>query len=375
MSALKSISYSEPDPCISSPVVKATEAETRVARLMQTVIEQKEEKVRTALKGRVNADEAILIGGDLFSMGYLAFQGAQIIKPSLTAIPGIAIATLACGIIAGTINLWVSYICAKQGLQAWENGDMMRAARLFLDCIGLFGIGTIMILASLALRVTALGAVSSFFATYPWLMPTLFFLISLPLIWEVGRYIYRAQMGKDLAAQLLNGNLNTLIHSQAEEKEIEEKPFHLQSLLGQAKDGLIQDQLARRMEVLQADMGVEAALEAFKLLRLQLLKEETAEQMVKFKEKVHEWNRSQYVRMLQQVLYTAAFGVSVAAARCPSFNTPTVNGAETFAMVGGNAIPLYMDTFWPFKRNTTLVVPHVREESPEAPSQAILSDS
>lgn len=340
---------------MSAQAINPDPSPPRIANLMQEVIDEKSAHAQNALAGRVNANEAILIGGDLFSMGYLAFQGAQIVKPALAANGGIALATLSCGVIAGVINIGVSIISLKEGIQAWQNGDEKLALRLFLDFATFAAIGAIMILASLALRVAALGAVGAFFGANPWLLPVLFFINAIPIIIEIANRIKNIHANTDLASYL-NSDLHNLIKGKDPKN-----PFHLQTLLERDEsDRELKNELARRMEVLQADMGVEAAIETFKLLRLHLLEEDTEEQMSLVKEKVAEWNRAQYVRMFQQVLYAVAFGVSMGALS-PALNTPAVNGAQTFAMSGANAIPLYMDVFWPFKRNTPIVVPHVIE--------------
>lgn len=327
--------------------------EQRVANLMKEVIEEKKANAQRALEGRVNINEAVLIGGDLFSMGYLAFQGAQIVKPALATIQAIATITLACGCIAGAINIGVAIISMKEGIQALQNGDTKLALRLFLDFFGLLAIGSIMILASLAVRVAALGAVSTFFGANPWLLPLLFFLISIPIIIEISNRIRNIVSGSDLASYL-NSGLDGLIYGKT--------PLQLQPLFNQELSDLeVRNELARKIELLQADMGVEAALEFFELIRLHLQKENTDQQMQKTKEKIREWNRAQYVRMFQQFLYTSAFVVSMGMLN-PKLNTAAVNGAQTFAMAAANAIPLYMDTFWPFKRNTPIVVPHVIQD-------------
>ncbi len=318
---------------------------------MQTAIDRKEANVSKALKGRVNVNEAVMIGGDLFSMGYMAFQGAQVVKPSLALIPAIGITTLTCGVIAGVINIGVALISLKEALQASKNGDMNLALRLFLDFLGLFAIGSIMILASLAIRVATLGALGVFFEANPWLLPVLFFIISIPILLEISNRIHNIRCGKDLAAQL-NRNLDELIYSQDQES-----PFHIDFDLS---DKETYNRLAKNIEKLQANMGVEAAIETFKLLRLHILNEATEKQFQIVKGKVAKWNRAQYVRMFQQILYAAAFGVSMAALT-PKINIPAVNGTETFAMAAANAIPLYMDIFWPFRRNTPIVVPHVMD--------------
>jgi hypothetical protein len=339
-----------------TPVEKGV-AEERVSNLMQQVIEEKDALVQSSLKNRMNATEAVQIGGDLFSMGYLAFQGAQIVKPSLAAIPAIAFASLTCGVIAGAINIGVAIVCLKEGIQASKNGDTKLATRLYIDFACLLAIGVIMMLTSIAVKVAALGALTAFFATNPWLLPVIFFILSIPIIVEVAGRIKNIWQNKDLASQLKTPELPQLIHGTDEKN-----PFHLQPLIDMAQRGVadpfIKRSLSEKMEQFQANMGVEASLETFRLMRQILRNEEAREQLEKTKKKIAEWNNAQYVRMAQQALYTAAFGVSMAALS-PRINIPSVNGAQTFAMAAANAIPLYMDTFWPFKRNTPVVVPMV----------------
>lgn len=329
----------------------------RLATLMGQIIEQKEAKVGAALKGRVNVSEGILIGGDLFSMGYLGFQGAQILKPSLAAIPAIGFATLVCGEIAGAINIGVALVCLKEAVQAFENGDNALGARLFLDFVTFTAIGLIMILASLATKVAALGCVGALFATNPWLLPVLFFIASIPIICEIGKRIFNIHTNRDLASQLKGNDLGELIRG----KEAK-NPYHLRPLIEmlqtQQDEKEVKAKLSEKMEQLQADMGVAAAIEVFRLMQKKLRNEEVEEQFERVKKRISEWNQAQYVRFFQQVLFAAAFGVSMAAF-LPKINAQRIDAIDTFAMAAGNAVPLYMDIFWPFKRNTPIVVPKV----------------
>src|SRR5262249_33560070 len=118
--------------------------------------------------------------------------------------------------------------------------------------------------------------------------------------------------------------------------------------------------LSVKMEELQAELGVEAAVEVFDLLKLIQEKntEKALEKILIAKEKIDEWNRSLYVRMFQQILYIVGFIVSMAALG-PKVNAGVLNGGANFFLTGANVIPLYMDTFWPFRRNTPMVVPKV----------------
>lgn len=332
-------------------------ANKKLASLMGQIIEQKEEKVAASLKGRVNVSEGILIGGDLFSMGYLAFQGAQILKPSLAAIPAISFTTLVCGEIAGLINIGVALVCLKEAIQAFKNEDHALGARLFLDFVTFTAIGLIMILASLATKVAALGGIGALFATNPWLLPVLFFIASIPIIYEIGKRIFNIQTNRDWASQLKQEDIGALI-----EGKDEKNPYHLRPLIQMLQSGSnekeVKAKLSSKLEQFQADMGVTAALDMFKLMQMKLRDEQVAEQLAKVKERITEWNNAQYVRLFQQVLFAAAFGVSMTAF-LPNVNSQMIDAVDTFAMAGGNAVPLYMDICWPFKRNTPIVVPKV----------------
>ncbi len=345
-------------PHLATHSAEELRANKKVASLMLQVIDQKTKYMESALKNRLNPAEIVQVGGDFFSMGYLAFQGAQIIRPSLSSIPWVATASLVCGVVAGAINIGVAFVCLKEGIQASKNGDKELATRLYIDFVALLGIGIIMIFTALATRVVALSAIGAFFTANPWLLPILFFALSVPLFFELGKRIQNIWQKTDFGSQLNTKDLSKLIDG-----EEEKNPFHLKPLLKMAEqkvaDPFIKTRLSLKMEQLQSNMGVEAAIETFKLMRKLVLKEETENQLKLAKERVSEWNRAQYVRLLQQTLYTAAFGVSMAAL-APKINIPPVTATQTFAMTGANAIPLYMDANWPFKRNTPIVVPMVQ---------------
>jgi hypothetical protein len=337
------------------------EEENKVAAAAQKVLDAKKAHVKTALDNKWERYSPILIGGDFFSVGYLAFQGVQSLAPSIAQIAAIAIAGLVCGVIAGGINVGVGVISLKESIQAFHNGDKVLGARLLLDFICWTSIGIIMILASLAIKVTALAAIGAFFAAHPWVLPVLFFVATIPLLVELGYRIQQVFAAKDLASQLKLDELKTLLESEEPdwEKINNLSPFNLKDLENKSDDEQIQ-LLSGKMEELQADMGVEAAVEVFELLKL--IQEKNAKQALEkikiAKEKVEEWNRSLYVRMFQQILYIVGFIVSMVALG-PHVNGGLLNGIQSFFLTGANVIPLYMDTFWPFRRNTPMVVPKV----------------
>ncbi len=330
-----------------------------ISSLVRRVIDSKESHINQAKDNKWDRYNPILIGGDLFTMAYLTFQGVT--ACAHISLPFVAVATLVCGVVAGVITVGVAFVSLKESIQAFHNGDFKLGFRLLLDFIGLLGIGAIMILTPLAAKIAALGCLATFFAAYPWVLPLLFFVITIPLLLEIGSRVANIYLEKDLAADLKLEKLFDLLNKdivywhQISLLYENKNPFHFE--IEDAKD------LIERMEILQSGIGVTAAVEAFKLFE-SLLEQNREAALLHFQKLHHEisdWNGKQHVRLLQQVLFVFAFILSMAGLFIrPS---PTLYGPiENFMMAAANAIPLYMDTFWPFERNTTLVVPKVEEK-------------
>lgn len=330
-----------------------------ISLIVRRVIDLKENHVNKAKDNICDRYNPILIGGDLFTMGYLIFQGVT--TCAHLSLPFVAVATLICGVAAGVITIGVAFISLKESLQAFHNGDHKLGLRLLLDFVGLLGIGAIMILTPLAVKIAALGCLTVFFAAHPWVLPLLFFVITIPLFIEIGSRVINIYLEKDLAADLKLEELSNLLKKdvvnwgQISLLYTNKNPFRLE--IENAED------LIERMESLQSGVGVTAAIEAFKLFEslLEQNKEEALSRCEKLQHEISEWNGKQHVRLLQQVLFVLAFILSMAAL-CFRPSPVLYASIENFLMAGANAIPLYMDTFWPFERNTTLVVPKVELE-------------
>lgn len=355
-----------PAPTRSSKIhpIKNGSAEQRVSTLMQSLIEQKNQLKENAAKNRLNASEATLIGGDFFNMGYLVFSGILAAFPSAGNIPAVAGIGFACAEIGGLINIFVALICLKEGIQALKNGDKLTAFRLIVDAVGLAFIGVLMIFASLGAKIAAFSGVTTFLAANPWLLPVLFLIVTLPTFFEVTSRIkceltkkdYFSQIDKDHLAQLINGEDRT-------------NPFHMMPLIKDLKNDPNDEtevfkKLSSKMEQLQADMGVEGALEAFKMLKDIVDKKNAKEAFDKVKTEVDKWNRIQKIRMAQQVLYLGAFGLSMGALSSPFLRGASFQAAQSFAMAGANAIPLGLDIFEPFKRNVPIIIPKIDPPKP-----------
>jgi|GEM_PF-1026052 len=296
-----------------------------------------------------------MIGGDLFTMVYTGFTGAQYFAPSLQSISCLGWITSGAGEIGGLINILVACQEIKEAFTAQGN-DNVTFWKNMIDASLYILIGLLMIMIGVSTKVIALGSLAAFFTANPWLLPLLFFVASFPLIVEVSHRVTKIVLKKNLASCIAFQSIKTNLLSDRSEA------FHtLQaSLFSDLSSNSTLEDINKKMEKLQEDMGAEAAIEVFSLFKM-LMDESVAlleieEQIQRAEQRIKEWYHAQYVRMFQQVLYILAFVISMGAL-APGVNANVMNGSDNVAMAGANLIPLYMDTFWPFKRNVQMVVP------------------
>lgn len=407
---------SQPSQTATAAPANSSALSQKTAQIMQAVLKSKEINKDKALAARANFLEGTLIAGDLLTMGSMTFQGTLILSPSLSAISAVTIANLVCGVLAGIIDIGVSLLCLKSGIIHWKNGDKAAAYRQFFNFAIYSAIGLVMTLVSLAIQVGAFSSLSLFFAANPWLLPVLFFVAGLPTFYEVVNRIYKAKKEQDLGSDVLKGQLDNLIQKlnlngcdqlvpnipkddleplferikkelRKEDLEDTEKKIasichelyknideqveasleaialseKLSNLDSQNKSDKIIEEickfsfLSRKLELLSSDMGVEAAIATFKLLQSYIAdkNQDHSKELDLAKRMITKWNRAQYVRLAQRILYTAAFGLSMGLLAHPN---EIASAVESFAMAGASAIPFGMDAFWPFKRNTPLGV-------------------
>jgi hypothetical protein len=334
--------------------------DSKIVQIMQQVVTAKEENVKASLSNKKVVYDPNLWGGDLFTMAYLGFQGVATSSSKLQALSGMILAGTILGVIGGVANILVAISTARELKNALKaKADMKLIIRLCFDCIFLTLIGITMILASLA-QMVAIGGLGAFLIANPWLLPVLFFIITIPLIVELAARISPILTGKDMGSKLQLGNLKQHLNSKNWEK-IEKlistsHPFFI-NLNEPPKKHIID-----KMENFQAEIGVKAALSAHKLMMHLKHKqaEESLKQIEDLEKEIADWNFSLYVRMGQQILYVLSFILSMVALPLKTAGA-ILNCADNWAMAGANAIPLYMDLFWPLKRNTPVVVPPVAE--------------
>lgn len=329
-------------------------------RFAQIKSEYKEQSLKERT-GKGLASEVALIGGDAFTSGYFAYQTVEIVLPSINKINAVAWSNIFCGEIAGAINLGVAAVLFVNTIKAYRADDNWQ--RQALDCICLTLVGTLMILTSLALKVGALGAMGGFFAANPWLMPVLFFVASLPIASEVILRVAKNYQNRDIGAQILRLNRNTEFEVTYTEKNGNAPVTKsITYTLNQIEDMNENDRLValnRIANYLQTSIGVDAAIEALKYLGTIMNAapgEARFNQETKLEQSLEKWNFAQKIRLLQQIFYALAFILSMVVFKTPRQIGTALKVAENGFLFTGNFIPLYMDSFWPLKRNTQIVV-------------------
>ncbi|MBM3184426.1 MAG: hypothetical protein FJZ64_03880, partial [Chlamydiae bacterium] len=294
-----------------SPKVEATAPSTalrtaqvdenaKTTTLMQKVVDVKKTHMEAALSDKCRRYNPILIGGDIFTVGFIGLDVVRSLLPATGAAAGaLGIAGSVCGLIGGAINIGVGIVCLKESIQAFRNKDKVLGLRLLLDFICSIAIGALMIMVSIAF-LAGLTGITAFFAANPWLLPLLFFVVTIPLFLELAYRIKNVLMKKDLGSQMKIGQLQNLLKQKAPDWGKIEKLytnqdniFHLPKFKEEKETVAF---LSDKMEKLQADIGVVAAIESMNLLTAikKRNKEEAIKQAEIVKSKVAEWNRSLY---------------------------------------------------------------------------------
>lgn len=361
---ISNVQMQELTPVVEPSFSEETPSPEKLTRAVKNIFDRKETLRVKALENKWDRYNPFIIGGDAFTMATFAFQGAQVVAPQLSQYASIVALNMACGLIAGVINIGVGAVCFKESMQAFHNGDRLLGIRLFVDSITLTAIGTVMILIALSTKVACLGAIGTFFHLNAWVLPVLFFVISIPVILEILRRINNIHHKGDLASKLDLPYVQKLLD---QGKIGEACAFLLEKLDLHDIQKLTEEKrfarLSEKMERLQADMGAEAALAVFNLLtHLQeedLKKSQQAAQTAK--DEIRAWNNIQHVRLFQQFLYVLAFVVSLIllSPKIRPAVATTISATQQFSMTAANAIPLYIDSTEPFKRNPNIVIPKV----------------
>lgn len=185
--------------------------------IMNEVLLKKKVNKKTVSKWELLDPSLIL--GDIFTSGYLIFQTVLSFKPAWQAISAIGIATGVLGIVAGVVNIAVSWPSLREGLRCMKAGDKLTGTRLLIDAVLGVALGAVLILASLSMFVACMAGVGAFFTAFPWILPLIFLLISAPIMYELGVRVHRIWTKQNPGTQLLDID-----------KELKERPQNKESV-------------------------------------------------------------------------------------------------------------------------------------------------
>jgi len=192
----------------------------------------------------------------------------------------------------------------------------------------------------------------------------------------------RYQASVDLLMQILEHRIEKEKNEddEADLKMLQSKKFHKFSSLNQQKINRLMEKLVpqeiditqlvimhklyEKMEKFQANMGVDAAIEAFsfftylvneKLSGNSVITEEKKQKILTkvaaLDTKIHAWQRVQHLRLFVQFLLTGSFVFGWFASNL------LFDAINSFVMAAANGLPLYIDAMKPFDRDTNVVVP------------------
>ena len=333
------------------------------------------------------------IFGDIGNVIFSALSIAQICKPALSASASFAWTSCILGSLGGVLNIGVGLYCLKDANQKYtnlsqnleskkyieENGillslihsqtgdaplDVQKYCRMLCDGTCMIGIGAIMSVISLSTEIPALGALGAFLAVNPWILPLVWFLITIPLLIEVARANKMIWDGADLPPTMQLEQLKKALENSDDfaqtlqnwfnEDSSETNPLKKRPHFGE--DNI--DFESNLAQMLETNIGVEAAIEAMHLRAL-LLKGASAEeirlQVEKLEAQIAAWNTSQRCRLVQQSLLITSFAFSILGL-VPRIPEKAAGVATNSVILLGNFLPLLMDIAWPFTRNCPMTI-------------------
>ena len=121
------------------------------------------------------------------------------------------------------------------------------------------------------------------------------------------------------------------------------------------------DDMILTMNILESSMQIEAALAVFDVYR----KPDEIPSATAFENinsKLHDWTHMQWMRVVIQLVYLAAFIASMSTLNLNGSASNVANASVNFGLAGANVLPLYLDVKKPWLRNTPLVFKPVTQK-------------
>lgn len=305
------------------------------------VIAKTENAKSQALSNSLRRYSPDLILGGVLNVSYISTDILEVAHPGLT---GVALLLSIFGFLAGAFTVGEAFHSLYECGNALKEGNKLLFARLLWDFASKLAMGIILTVASLTLFGIQ-TAIAAFFIANPWLLPILFFAISIPTVFEVLYRINKIRTETDLTSQLQLQNQN----------------LSPEDIWRRLTSACKKEDPQSIMESLKAEIGVDAALALFKLLRdlCQKSSENNStnpeDSIKEFKTEIKRWNRDLAWRLFIRFLCLISLAISVMV-YIPQVNTKSVDTSSDVFLGGSEGIALLLDIFRPTTRDTPVVV-------------------
>lgn len=326
----------------------------RIASAMQRIVGQEQALAKKALHDPWRRFPVAVIGGATLNVGQLALTGVSV----LAACAAISNILIGIGFLGGLLNIKEGALALHEGLHAWKSNDKQLAAKLFLQGILSFALGTVMLLVSVA-RFTALTGIVGFFAANPYIMPVLCFVLAIFLLIEMVNRLSPVIQGKDLGSKLELAQLRSMLETNTPEEGMEKAMQWVHSKIKECisedptkSDGAVQTKLNEY----KAEIGFTAAMETFQLFEMILHKRQKAEilkQIEIVESKISQWNKTLYYKTFSVLIAAIGSGAAIGGI---ALRSKPINGADDFLMSTAGVVPLYLDICRPFERDTPIEI-------------------
>ena len=330
------------------------DTDARVGSLMHAMVGEEKSLAKKALEDLWRRYPVSIIGGGALNVGVLALEGTS----AFVTCSMIADLLVGVVVLGGLFNLREGVLAIEEGMRAWKTNDKKLAARLFLQGALEIALGAAMLLMSIA-RIFALTSITAAFLANPYILPTLFFCLSLFLLAEVLNRLIPVAKGTDLGSKLELHQLRTMLQQKDPEKRMKDATEWVHSKIPEC----FKEDPANRSEAVhralnryKAEIGFTAGTEACQLFEMILKnkrKEEILQQIEIVEAKIAEWNRTLYLKLSSVLIAAAGFTAGMSAIATES---ATVDGGQNFAMATSGMVPLYLDVTRPFEREIPIVI-------------------
>ena len=353
---------------------------------------EKTKQIEAKAKLEIKLKTFTFVMGDVFSFGFLILKAIKELNSCLNNSGGASALTI-CGVIGGAFTAIVGFCDIYSGIETLRKKDITPEEkqlgwRLLLCGISEVLLGAFMITIAI---IDPNSAIGMFFSDHKYMTSLIFLVPTLFFGWELVPKCWHLMRRETLAQQLHDDDLVNLKNKTELDHEglvmlknwrkiFYDKllnPVRIEN--GETKkspDIYNQDDMIIIMNKLESSIQTEAASAAFDLytttmildsLAVEKLSVDTFNQeaqteiinrAIKLDSKLSEWVTTQWVKISIQLAYLGSF---VASMSTLSSTSDEPDAIVNIGLAVANLLPLYLDAFKHFLRNTPVVIKEIEK--------------